>query len=241
MKIYFHIVGVCLNKKMEMLKAGVHFGHRTTKWNPKMEPFIFGVRNNIHIIDLEMTVIALNSALEFVKKVAADGGVILFVGTKKQMSGIVKESAEKINMPFVVNRWIGGLFTNYAVISKQIRLMEQLEKDFKEGNFDKYTKKEKLNIERKIKKLNEKFGGLRNLKKLPEAIFAVDINEDKIAIAESRNKNIPVIALADTNTDPSMATYPIPANDDALSSVKLIINRIVEEYEKGKAKRQDKE
>lgn len=225
---------------MEMLKAGVHFGHRTSKWNPKMEPFIFGVRNNIHIIDLEMTVIALNSALEFVKKVAADGGVILFVGTKKQMSGIVKEAAEKINMPFVVNRWIGGLFTNYAVISKQIRLMEELEKDFKEGNFDKYTKKEKLNIERKIKKLNEKFGGLRNLKKLPEVIFAVDINEDKIAIAEARNKSIPVIALADTNTDPSIVTYPIPANDDALSSVRLIINRIVDEYEKGKAVRESK-
>ncbi len=223
-----------------MLKAGVHFGHRTSKWNPKMEPFIFGVRNNIHIIDLEMTVIALNSALEFVKKVAADGGVILFVGTKKQMSGIVKEAAEKINMPFVVNRWIGGLFTNYAVISKQIRLMEELEKDFKEGNFDKYTKKEKLNIERKIKKLNEKFGGLRNLKKLPEVIFAVDINEDKIAIAEARNKSIPVIALADTNTDPSIVTYPIPANDDALSSVRLIINRIVDEYEKGKAVRESK-
>ncbi len=224
---------------MEMLKAGVHFGHRTSKWNPKMEPFIFGVRNNIHIIDLEMTVIALNSVLEFVKKVGANGGVILFVGTKKQMSGIIKESAEKINMPFVVNRWIGGLFTNYAVISKQIRLMEELEKDFKEGNFDKYTKKERLNIERKIKKLNEKFGGLRNLKKLPEAIFAVDINEDKIAIAEARNKKIPVIALADTNTDPGMATYPIPANDDALSSVRLIINRIVEEYEKGKRNSDD--
>lgn len=225
---------------MEMLKAGVHFGHRTAKWNPKMEPFIFGVRNNIHIIDLEMTVIALNSALSFVKKVSASGGVIVFVGTKKQMRGIVKEFAEKINMPYVVNRWIGGLFTNYSVISKQIRLLEQLEKNFKEGAYDKYTKKEKLNIERKIKKLNEKFGGLRNLKKLPEAIFAVDINEDKIAIAEARKKNIPVIALADTNTDPSMATYPIPANDDALSSVRLIIGRITEEFEKGKAKEQDK-
>lgn len=223
-----------------MLKAGVHFGHRTAKWNPKMEPFIFGVRNNIHIIDLETTILALNNALEFVKKIAAMGGVIVFVGTKKQMSGVVKEAAEKIKMPYVVNRWIGGLFTNYTVISKQIRLMEELEKDFKEGNFDKYTKKEKLNIERRIKKLNEKFGGLRNLKKMPEAIFAVDINEDKIAIAEARNKNIPVIALADTNTDPTMATYPIPANDDALSSVKLIINRIVEEYEKGKVAQEQK-
>ena len=204
-----------------------------------MEPYIYGVRNDIHIIDLEKTIIALNDALAFVKKVSAAGGTILFVGTKKQVKNVVKDAAMKVSMPYVVNRWIGGLFTNYAIISKQIKLMEQLEKDLKAGVYDKYTKKERLNIERKITKLDEKFGGLRNLKKLPDAVFVVDINEDRIAIDEARNKNIPIIALADTNTDPTLVTHPIPANDDALSSVKLIVEKIAEEFEKGKqAKKQ---
>lgn len=220
---------------MEMLKAGVHFGHKTTKWNPKMEPFIFGVRNNIHIIDLEKTIAALNGAIDFIGKISALGGTIVFVGTKKQVRNLVKEAAEKINMPYVVNRWIGGLFTNYGIIAKQIKLMEDLEKGYKSGEFDKYTKKEKLNIEKKIEKLNQKFGGLRNLKKMPDAIFITDINEDKIAVLEARAKNIPIIALADTNTDPTLVTYPIPANDDALSSVKLIVDKLTDEFGKRKA------
>jgi len=220
---------------MEMLKAGVHFGHKTTKWNPKMAPFIFGVRNDIHIIDLEKTILKLNEALVFVKKIAKAGGVIIFVGTKKQAKSYIKEIAIKANMPYVADRWIGGLLTNFSIISKQIRLMEQLEADLASGALDKYTKKERVMIEKKIKKLNQKFGGLRLLKKLPDAVFVIDINEDRIAVNEAREKNIPIIALADTNTDPGLATYPIPANDDALSSIKIIVNKIVEEYEKGKA------
>jgi len=221
---------------MEMLKAGVHFGHKTTKWNPKMEPYIYGVRNDIHIIDLEKTILNLNAALVAVKKISAAGGMILFVGTKKQVRGVIKEVADEVSMPYVVNRWIGGLFTNFAIISKQIVLLEQLERDMKSGELDKYTKKEKLNIEKKIKKLDQKFGGLRLLKKLPEAIFITDLNEDKIAVLEAINKGIPVIALADTNTDPTLATYPIPANDDALTSIKLITGKIVEEFKKAKTK-----
>ncbi len=219
---------------MEMLKAGVHFGHRTTKWSPKMAPFIFGVRNDIHIIDLEKTIIKLNEALVFVNKIAKNGGVIIFVGTKKQAKAYIKEVALKANMPYVADRWIGGLLTNFSIISKQIRLMEQLETDLASGALDKYTKKERVMIEKKIKKLNQKFGGLRLLKKLPDAIFVTDINEDRIAVNEARVKNIPIIALADTNTDPGLVTYPIPANDDALSSIKVIVNKIAEEYEAGK-------
>lgn len=219
-----------------MLKAGVHFGHKTSKWNPKMEPYIYGVRNDIHIIDLEKTIINLNAALEAVKKISAAGGVVLFVGTKKQVRNVIKEAAAAIEMPYVVNRWIGGLFTNYPVISKQIRLLEQLEKDLASGELDKYTKKEKLMAEKKIKKLDQKFGGLRLLKKLPEAVFVTDINEDKIAVMEAMSKGIPVIALADTNTDPTLVTYPVPANDDALTSIKLITDKIVAEFKKSRVK-----
>lgn len=226
---------------MEMLKAGVHFGHRTNKWNPKMEPYIYGVRNNIHIIDLEKTILGLNEALSFVKKIAQANGVILFVGTKKQASSLVKNIAVKIGMPYVANRWVGGLFTNYAIISKQIKLLEDLEKGMKTGEFEKYTKKERLNLEKKIKKLDQKFGGLRNLTKLPEAIFVTDINHDKIAVLEAKSRGIPVIALADTDVDPTLATYPIPANDDALSSIKIMIEKIADEFEKNKAKANDKE
>lgn len=217
-----------------MLKAGVHFGHRTTKWSPKMAPFIFGVRNDTHIIDLEKTIIKLNEALVFVKKIAKANGVIVFTGTKKQAKAYIKEIALKINMPYVADRWIGGLITNFSIISKQIRLMEQLEADLKSGALDKYTKKERVMIEKKIKKLNQKFGGLRLLKKLPDAVFVTDINEDRIAVNEARGKNIPIIALADTNTDPGLVAYPIPANDDALSSIKIIVNKIAEEYEANK-------
>lgn len=224
-----------------MLKAGVHFGHRTNKWNPKMEPFIYGVRNNIHIIDLEKTILGLNEALSFVKKVAQANGVILFVGTKKQASSLIKNTAVKIGMPYVANRWVGGLFTNYAIISKQIKLLEDLEKGMKTGEFEKYTKKERLNLEKKIKKLDQKFGGLRNLTKLPEAIFVTDINHDKIAVLEANSRGISVIALADTDADPTLVTYPIPANDDALSSIKIMIEKIADEFEKNKAKANDKE
>lgn len=199
-----------------------------------MAPFIFGVRNDIHIIDLEKTIIKLNEALVFVNKIAKNGGVIIFVGTKKQAKAYIKEMALKVNMPYVADRWIGGLLTNFSIISKQIRLMEQLETDLASGALDKYTKKERVMIEKKIKKLNQKFGGLRLLKKLPDAIFVTDINEDRIAVNEARVKNIPIIALADTNTDPGLVTYPIPANDDALSSIKVIVNKIAEEYEANK-------
>ncbi len=216
---------------MEMLKAGVHFGHKTTKWNPKMAQFIFGTRNNTHIIDLEKTIIKLNEALAFVKKISKANGVIVFVGTKKQAKAYIKEVAQRVNMPYVADRWIGGLLTNFSIISKQIRLMEQLEADLASGALDKYTKKERVMIEKKIKKLNQKFGGLRLLKKLPEAIIVTDINEDIIAVNEARGKNIPIIALADTNADPNLVTYPIPANDDALSSIKIIFNKIADEIE----------
>lgn len=219
---------------MEMLKAGVHFGHKTTKWNPKMAQYIFGVRNGIHIIDLERTISGLNSALAFVNKIASSGGVMAFIGTKKQVRGLIKESAVKIGMPYVAERWIGGLFTNFEVISRQIKLLDQLEKDRDTGKFDKYTKKEQLNLIRKIKKLIQKFGGIRTLKKAPEAIFVADINVDRIAVDEARKKNVPIIAIVDTDADPSLVNYPIPANDDAISSVKLIVEKIANEFIKNK-------
>lgn len=219
---------------MEMLKAGVHFGHKTTKWNPKMSPYIFGVRNGVHIIDLEQTISGLNGALAFVNKIATSGGVMVFIGTKKQAKKLIKESAAKIGMPYVAERWIGGLFTNFEVISKQIKLLDQLEKDRDTGKLDKYTKKEQLNLIRKIRKLIQKFGGIRTLKKMPEAVFVADVNVDRIAVEEARKKNIPIVAIVDTDADPTLAAYPIPANDDAISSVKLIVEKIAQEFGKNK-------
>ncbi|MCX6795984.1 MAG: 30S ribosomal protein S2, partial [Candidatus Falkowbacteria bacterium] len=212
----------------QMLKAGMHFGHRTSKWHPKMEPFIYGSRNNVHIIDLAKSRKMLGEALEFMKKFAAEGKIILFVGTKMQVKEPMKKMAEEVGMCYVTEKWLGGCLTNFGVIKKMIKKYRDLLDDKNFGKLNKYTKKERLDFDRKIAKLEMKVGGLVNLNKLPDALFVWDAKLEKTAINEARAKNVPIIAFCDTNTNPDGVNYIIPANDDATKSISLILNIIAE-------------
>lgn len=208
---------------LDLLKSGAHFGHKTSRWNPKMKPYIFTVRNNIHIIDLEKTRTGLQKAVDFVTDIVKQGGTVLFVGTKRQSRDIVKAQAESCGMPYVNLRWLGGTFTNFRTIQKTIRKLEKLQQRKDSPDFElKYTKKERLLIEREIEKLTKLFEGIKNMKRTPQAVFISDIHHDDIALTESRSMKVPVIAIVDTNTDPSLVNYPIPANDDATAAVNLI-------------------
>lgn len=214
---------------LDLLKSGAHFGHKTSRWNPKMKPFIFTVRNNIHIIDLEKTRTGLQKAADFAAEIAKTGGSILFVGTKRQSRDIVKEQAENCGMPFVNLRWLGGTFTNFRTIQKTVRKLEKLQQRKDSPDFElKYTKKERLLIEREIEKLTKLFEGIKNMKRTPQAVFISDIHHDDIALTEARKMKVPVIAIVDTNTDPSLVNYPIPANDDATAAVALITQAVAE-------------
>lgn len=214
---------------LDLLKSGAHFGHKTSRWNPKMKPFIFTVRNNIHIIDLEKTRTGLQKAADFAAEIAKTGGSILFVGTKRQSRDIVKEQAENCGMPFVNLRWLGGTFTNFRTIQKTVRKLEKLQQRKDSPDFElKYTKKERLLIEREIEKLTKLFEGIKNMKRTPQAVFITDIHHDDIALTEARKMKVPVIAIVDTNTDPSLVNYPIPANDDATAAVALITQTVAE-------------
>ena len=214
---------------MNMLKAGVHFGHKKAKKHPKMDEYIFSIRNEISIIDLSKTKSKLNEAINFVKDVSVNGGTILFVGTKKQAKKITKEAAEKCDMPYVTERWLGGTFTNFEKIIASIKRLENIVSQKENGELEKkYNKKERLEIDREIARLERKFGGIKNMKKIPDAVFVIDIKENDIAVIESNTKKIPVIALIDTNADPSLVNYPIPANDDAIGSISLMANAIAD-------------
>ena len=221
-------------KVEEMAEAGLHFGHKTSKVHPKMLPYIFGTRNTIHLIDLEKTKEKLAEALRFIKNLVSEGKTILFVGTKVQINDLVEKLAKECDLPYVKERWLGGTFTNFPVIRKRVEHFLDLEKRKKEGDFEKYTKKERLKLERELENLEKKFGGIRNLEKLPEAVFVCDMVKDKLAIKEARRKGVKVIAIADTNADPTLADYPIPANDDAISSVKYILEKVKEVILKAK-------
>ncbi len=210
----------------EMLKAGVHFGHRASKWNPKMGPYIFTARNNIHIIDLEKTREKLEEALKFIQGVRDKKGTILFVGTKVAAKEITRQIAEECKMPYVVEKWIGGTLTNFGVISKRLEYFRDLEKKKKSGELEKYTKKEQHEFSLELQKLGRQFDGIKEMIKLPDALLVVDAHKEKLAVKEARVKKIPVIGLCDTNTDPETIDYPIPANDDASSSLKLILGTI---------------
>lgn len=212
----------------EMLKAGMHFGHRTNRWHPKMEPFIFTKKNGIYIINIEKTQEQLKKALEFMIKLKQEDKLILFVGTKKQVKVKMKETAEATNNPYIVGKWIGGLLTNFSVIKKLIKKYQDLLSDKEGGRLDKYTKKERLNFDRDIKRLEERVGGLTGLTKLPDAIFIWDLKEERTAVKEALVKNIPIIAVCDTNVNPEVADFPIPANDDATKTVDLLLNSIQE-------------
>lgn len=220
----------------EMAAAGLQFGHKKSRTHPKMKPYISGVRNTVHIIELKYTKEKLDEALAFIKKLIEEDKVLLFVGTKVQVRQLVKETAEEVVLPYVSERWIGGIFTNFDTVSKRIERLNELEQGEKDGSFEKYTKQEQAKIKDEIRILNKKFGGMKNVTKLPDAIFVLDLNEGMLAVREASKKGISIIALADTNTDPSVVDYAIPANDDAVSSVRYILDKVKETIQNAKSK-----
>ena len=218
----------------KMLKAGMHFGHRTSKWHPKMKPFIFTSRKGIHIIDLVKTQKYLEKALNFIKQATKDGQNILFVGTKTQVKEPLKKMAQETSVPYVVERWLGGCLTNFFVIKKSIKKYQDLLEKKQAGKLDRYTKKEQLDFDREISRLETNLGGLVSLTKIPEVIFIWDIKNEKTALQEAKKTGIKIIAVCDTNVNPSGVDYVIPANDDATKAIKLVLSAVKEAVEEGR-------
>lgn len=218
----------------QLLEAGAHFGHNRSRCNPKMKQFVFGERSKIYIIDLEKTVECLNKAREFMKEIASKGEKILFVGTKKQAQDVIFESAERSGMFFVKDRWLGGTLTNFKTIRNSIRRLKQIEEMEKDGTFDAITKKERAILTKEMDKLRKNLQGIVEMKKMPGAVFVIDARKEDIAIKEARKLSIPVVAIIDTNADPDLIDYPIPANDDAMRSIKLITGLITDSIMEGK-------
>lgn len=212
----------------EMLETGMHFGHRTSVSHPKMKPFLFGTRNGIQIIDLEKTAEKLKEAISFIQGVVKENGKVIFIGTKIQMRKIVEATAKDCGFPYVTERWLGGTFTNFEVIKKRVTYLKSLQKQKQEGSLEKYTKKEKAKIEKEIASLEERLGGIVDMEKIPEVIFICDMKKDLLAIKEAKIKNVKIVGIADVNIDPGLADYAIPANDDAVKSVKYILDKIKE-------------
>ena len=218
----------------QLLEAGVHFGHQTRRWNPKMAPYIFTERNGIYIIDLQKTVRKLEEAYMFVREVSAEGGEVLFVGTKKQAGDSIREEATRANAHYVNARWLGGMMTNFKTIQTRIRRLEQLHKMEQDGTFDLLPKKEVVKLQLEIEKLEKYLGGIKTMTKLPAALFIVDPKREKIAVSEARKLGIPVVAIVDTNCDPDEVDYVIPGNDDAIRVVKLISGAIADAIIEGR-------
>jgi len=206
----------------QLLEAGVHFGHQTARWNPKMRPFIFSERNGIHILDLRQTLEAAEEAYKIAYDITAAGGTVMFVGTKKQAQAAIEEAAIRSEMPYVNHRWLGGMLTNFQTIHKRILYMRELEQMETSGEMETLPKKERLRLRRELVKLQAVLGGVRDLRKVPEAVFIIDVNAEHIAVAEANRLNIPVVALVDTNCDPDLVDYVIPGNDDAIRAGQLI-------------------
>ena len=221
----------------KMTQAGIQFGHRTSRLHPKMNPYILGVRNTVNLIDIAKTSTKLKEALKFIQDLIAENKVLLLVGTKIQVKDLVKEVSKECDLPYVTERWLGGTITNFASISKRIEYFKELERKKKSGELEKYTKKERSEFDKEIKKLEIKFGGIKGLTKVPDAIFVCDMKKDDLAIKEAKVKGIKVIGIADTNVDPTLVDYPIPANDDAVSSVKYILEKVKEVVLKAKTKK----
>ncbi|MBI3180100.1 MAG: 30S ribosomal protein S2 [Deltaproteobacteria bacterium] len=219
----------------EMLEAGVHFGHQTNRWNPKMKPYIFGARNGIYIIDLQKTVPLFNTAYEFLVHTVADGDKVLFVGTKKQAQEVIDEQAKRAVQYYVNNRWLGGTLTNYRTIKESIDRLRGIEKMATDGTFDKLTKKEVLRLTREKAKLEKNLGGIKDMTKLPGAVFVVDTKKEHIAVAEARKLKIPVVAIVDTNCDPDEIDYLIPGNDDAIRSIRMFVTKAADACVEGSA------
>ncbi len=222
----------------QLLEAGVHFGHQTRRWNPKMRPFIFVAKNGIHILDLQQTVTRLNEAYRFVTDLTANGDAVLFVGTKKQAQQAIKESAERAGQFYVNSRWLGGMLTNFETIQKRIKYMKDLEVRKERGEFDRLPKKEAQHLQDELDRLSRTLGGIRDMRRLPGAVFVVDTKKEHTAVLEARRLEIPVIALADTNCDPDEMDFPIPANDDAIRAVNLLCAKIADAAVEGRRQRE---
>ena len=217
----------------ELVKAGVHFGHLTRKWNPNMSPFIYSEKNGIHIINLYKTINKLEEACGALEKISSSGRKILFVATKKQAKDIVAKSASDVNMPYITERWPGGMLTNFVTIRKAVKKMSAIDRTKEDGTFETLSKKEKLRVDRTRAKLEKNLGSITSMTRLPGALFVVDIRREHIAVREANKLNIPIFALVDTNTDPSQVNFGIPANDDATKSIEIILKHITESIKKG--------
>jgi small subunit ribosomal protein S2 len=225
----------------ELLEAGVHFGHQTKRWNPKMKEYIFGERNGIYIIDLQKTLKMFKEASKFVQDLAADGRIILFVGTKRQAQDAIAEEAQRCSMFYVNQRWLGGLLTNWITVQKSVKRLKELDEMATDGRYDLLPKKEVIKLERERKHLQANLAGIKNMTRLPDAIFVIDSNKEQIAVRESRKLGIPVVAVVDTNCDPSEVDYVIPGNDDALRAIRLFTSKISESIAEGVHARDDKQ
>ncbi len=223
----------------QMLETGVHFGHQTRRWNPKMRPYIFGTRNGIHIIDLQQTVKLFRTAHDKVVDVVANGGKVLFVGTKRQAQDAVSEEATRSEQFYVTHRWLGGILTNFQTIQKSIERLKKLEAMFADDSVKRYQKKEILSLQREMDKLNLVLGGIKDMHSLPDLVFIIDPNREDIAVSECHKLNIPIVAVTDTNSDPDMIDYIIPGNDDAIRAIKLFVSAIADACLEGKAMRKD--
>jgi small subunit ribosomal protein S2 len=218
----------------QLLEAGVHFGHQTRRWNPKMKKFIFTARSSIYIIDLKKTAERIDRAYQMVKSKAATGETILFVGTKKQAKEAVTNEAQRCGMPYVTERWLGGMLTNFQTVRRSLKRLEEIEKMSQDGSFEKFTKKEVLKLEKERKKLEKNLGGIRDMNRLPGVVFVVDTKKEKIGVAEANRLNIPLVAILDTNSDPDLISYPIPGNDDAIRSIRLITRLMADAVMEGR-------
>ncbi|RLD58938.1 MAG: 30S ribosomal protein S2 [Bacteroidetes bacterium] len=221
----------------DLLDAGAHFGHLKRKWNPNMAPYIFMERNGIHIIDLHKTVVKIDEAASSMKQIVKSGRKILFVATKKQAKDIVAEKVQSINMPYITERWSGGMLTNFPTIRKAVKKMTSIDKMAKDGTFNHLSKREKLQIQRQRAKLEKNLGSIADLTRLPAAMFVVDVQKEKIAVAEAKRLNIPVFAIVDTNSNPNLVDFPIPANDDASKSISIILDALIDAVKEGLAER----
>lgn len=225
----------------QLLESGVHFGHQAKRWNPKMAKYIFTERNGIHVIDLHKSLKKIEEAYEVVREIAADGGNVLFVGTKKQAQDAMREQAERSGMFYVNNRWLGGMLTNYETIKTRIARFKELSRMDQDGTLDSsYTKKEASNLRKELDKLTKNLGGIQDMPKVPAALFVVDVKKEALAVAEAHHLGIPVIAMIDTNVDPDLIDYPIPANDDAIRSVKLMSTLVANAIIEGKQGAEEK-
>ena len=217
----------------QLLEAGVHFGHQTRRWNPKMKPYIFGARNGIYIVDLQKTVKMFRTAYDFVTQAVAKGGDVLFVGTKKQAADIIVEESERCGMYYINNRWLGGMLTNFTTIKKSIERYKYLEGLFTDGTIHKFPKKEAMSMSRELDKLKLNLGGIKDMSRLPAAVFLVDVKKEKIAVAEAKRLGIPTVAIVDTNCDPDGIDYIIPGNDDAIRAIRLVSSKIADAVNEG--------